>query len=353
MTGKILDDTWAFNPIGSPFPSNPFRVKGDTNQFVALWYKHGKPTCGRAWSNGGVLECGFPFNKVELTGAKDLGGEIQVLTYTGNWGTNRYEYNWIRYSERIKDNYQMVRCGQVTPALMKLSNGQLAMGQIDLNTEIASASLNGKVETLNGKPVQDMLVIVRNLTDPGRILNPFPDCPHAKGSCPPLGDDGWVDLRVKLDKFPPCAVKALDRPLRQEDGSQQVQAVALWYKHGEPVMGKAYEIGDQLAATFGWDNQEFSGDVGSVQLQCFHSQAEQGFVLSWRPFKLRETDGWGPVHVRDCAPCVIITPKSERLGKVLLSKQKASVAWGGKEETYTGNEVLEFMVLCRKPPFIL
>lgn len=87
-----------------------------------------------------------------------------------------------------------------------------------------------------------MLVITRNLTDPGRVFNPFPTCPHSKGNCPPLGDDGWVDLRVKLDSFPPCAVKALNRPLKQDDGSHQEQAVALWYKHGEPVMGRAYEV---------------------------------------------------------------------------------------------------------------
>ncbi|MCP3665430.1 MAG: hypothetical protein GY696_23530, partial [Gammaproteobacteria bacterium] len=267
MAGKVFDDTWAFNPIGSPFPSNPVRVKGDNNQYVALWYKHGKPTCGRAWNNGGVLECGFPFNKVELTGAKDLGGEIQVLTYTGSYYTQGYEYNWIPYSQRINDDYQLVRCGQITPALMKLSNGELAMGQIDLNTEIASASFDGKVENFTGKPVQDMMVIIRNLVDPKRppppIKNPFPECPHSKGNCPPLGDDGWVDLRVKLDRYPPCAVIALDRPLRQEDGTFQKQAVGLWYKHGEPVMGRAYEVGALLGATFGWENKEFSGDVGS------------------------------------------------------------------------------------------
>ncbi|MCP3663909.1 MAG: hypothetical protein GY696_15685, partial [Gammaproteobacteria bacterium] len=137
------------------------------------------------------------------------------------------------------------------------------------------------------------------------------------------------------------------------DGTFQKQAVGLWYKHGEPVMGRAYEVGALLGATFGWENKEFSGDVGSVQIQCYHSQEEQGFQLSWRPFKLRETDGWYPVHVRDCAPCVISTRKSERLGKVLLSKQKASVAWAGKEEIFTGDEVLEFMVLCRNPPLFL
>ncbi|MCP9265098.1 MFP2b [Dirofilaria immitis] len=72
------EDTWAFGPIGSPFPDNPVHALDQPNQYVALWYKHGKPIHGRAWNNGGVLECSFPYKKAELTGAKDLGGQIQL-----------------------------------------------------------------------------------------------------------------------------------------------------------------------------------------------------------------------------------------------------------------------------------
>ena len=46
--------------------------------YVALWYKHGKPIHGRSWNNGGVVECSFPYKDAELTGAKDLGGQIQA-----------------------------------------------------------------------------------------------------------------------------------------------------------------------------------------------------------------------------------------------------------------------------------
>lgn len=72
------EDEWAFGPIGSPFPDNPVRVLGQQNMYVALWYKYGVPIHGRAWNNGGVLECSFPYKKAELTGVKDLGGQIQV-----------------------------------------------------------------------------------------------------------------------------------------------------------------------------------------------------------------------------------------------------------------------------------
>ena len=51
------------------------------NQYVALWYKNGKPVSGRAWNNGGVVECSFPYKSAELTGKAQLGGKIQILTY--------------------------------------------------------------------------------------------------------------------------------------------------------------------------------------------------------------------------------------------------------------------------------
>ena len=40
------EDTWAFQPIGAPFPDNPVKAMGQQNMYVALWYKHGKPIHG-------------------------------------------------------------------------------------------------------------------------------------------------------------------------------------------------------------------------------------------------------------------------------------------------------------------
>ncbi|PIO61258.1 hypothetical protein TELCIR_17225, partial [Teladorsagia circumcincta] len=58
--------------------------------YIALWYKHGKPIHGRAWNDNGGVQCSFPFNKVELKGAKDLGGMIQILTYKGDFDSLGY-----------------------------------------------------------------------------------------------------------------------------------------------------------------------------------------------------------------------------------------------------------------------
>ncbi|KAJ1375016.1 hypothetical protein KIN20_038239 [Parelaphostrongylus tenuis] len=61
--------------LSAPFPDNPVRVPGQQNMYVALWHKNGKPIHGRAWNNKGGVECSFPYSKVELYGAKDLGGQ--------------------------------------------------------------------------------------------------------------------------------------------------------------------------------------------------------------------------------------------------------------------------------------
>ena len=108
------EDTWAWVEIGEPFPEGPMRVKGEQNQYVALWYKHGKPVCGRAWNNGGVVECSFPFKDKELTGKKDLGGQIQILSYptwkdVGDaWRECGYWYEWVAWADRRNQHRQVL-----------------------------------------------------------------------------------------------------------------------------------------------------------------------------------------------------------------------------------------------------
>ena len=51
---------------------------------------------GRAWNNDGGVECSFPYNKVELTGKKDLGGQIQILTYKGDYNSLGYWFVFFK-----------------------------------------------------------------------------------------------------------------------------------------------------------------------------------------------------------------------------------------------------------------
>ena len=81
LSSKQVEDAWSWVNIGDPFPPGPIRVTGEQNQYVALWYKHGKPVTGRAWNNEGVVECSFPYKNAELKGKAQLGGKIQILSY--------------------------------------------------------------------------------------------------------------------------------------------------------------------------------------------------------------------------------------------------------------------------------
>ena len=83
-------DQWSWVEMGDPFPDGPVRVKGEQNQYVALWYKHGKPICGRAWNDGGRVHCSFPYEKIELSTKRDLGGKIQILSSTQSWAQCGY-----------------------------------------------------------------------------------------------------------------------------------------------------------------------------------------------------------------------------------------------------------------------
>jgi len=160
------EDQWAFLTIGSSFPAMSVKVIGQQNMHIALWYKHGKPVYGRAWSNGGLLECSFPYNNAELTGAKDLEGQIQVLQYIGDHRTLGFWYNWIKYSQRFDkeaNERQLLKCENSMPILWINRRQGALLGNLDNRTEIASFSHDGQVDQLSGKQLDEMLIIVREL----------------------------------------------------------------------------------------------------------------------------------------------------------------------------------------------
>ncbi|KAK6055188.1 hypothetical protein COOONC_07308 [Cooperia oncophora] len=232
------EDTWAFQPIGAPFPDNPVRVPGQQNMYVALWYKHGKPIHGRAWNDNGGVQCSFPFNKVELCGAKDLGGLIQILTYKVRNANQKLRSKPM--NEKHRPDIAS-RCGQSTPVIVACKDGQQRIGYLDLSTEIALVSYNGKSESLAGGPANELLGIFRNLRPPPTGVKIY--------------EDLWADLKYG-DNFPTNVVPADNRQLKTETGPMN-QYVALWYKHGEPVFGRAFPSpAGKLMATFGANNQE-------------------------------------------------------------------------------------------------
>ena len=82
-----------------------------------------------------------------------------------------------------------------------------------------------------------------------------------------------------------------------------------------------------------------------------YSPLTSGFKLAWKTYKeaMQKGNGWWAVRVNDTAPCVVKRPDgTERLGKVQLSEEKASIAskCGNKAEHFTGPQVQGFMVGC-------
>ncbi|KAH7709177.1 sperm cell motility protein mfp2 [Aphelenchoides avenae] len=56
------------------------------------------------------------------------------------------------------------------------------LGYIDMSTDIALVSYNGKAETIARGPIQDLLVIFRNLNPPSNEK---------------VVDDQWIDIKYK------------------------------------------------------------------------------------------------------------------------------------------------------------
>ncbi|CAJ0561101.1 unnamed protein product, partial [Mesorhabditis spiculigera] len=353
------EDTWAFQPIGSPFPDNPVKVKGEQNMYVALWYKHGKPIHGRSWNNGGVVECSFAYKDAELTGAKDLGGQIQVLQYKGDHTTLGYWYSWVKYSSRFdKNDAELLKCGDSIPIYWPNSPDGGLLGYIDNKTEIGWFSINKKVIKKVGGELNDMLVIFREL----KGAPPGCECKAcAKEPPKPMPPtirvmlNEWADLRAG-DPWPAKApVKALGKSLDTLPGENPDQYVALWYQQGEPVMGRVWNEGGKIAANFSWGGNEYKNNIGSLQILYELSEHVRGFDYGWIPYPEAAKFGdkeWHPVHVNhykgDISPGVITVGGKQILGKVDIKNERCSYGQGGKEQLIQGPAVHTTIVLCRK-----
>ncbi|VDL83362.1 unnamed protein product [Nippostrongylus brasiliensis] len=318
------EDTWAFQPIGAPFPEHPIRVPGQQNMYVALWYKYGKPIHGRAWNNNGGVECSFPYKKAELTTKRELEGHIQILTYKGNFKTLGYWYEWLPLKSRFDDttDREIVRCGQSTPILIVCKDQQKRLGYLDLSTEIAMVGYNKQVEQISGGATQECLGIFRNYKEP----------PHK-----PVEDDQWDDVKWG-DPFPKNVEPAMKRELKATPGVPTYQYVALWYKHGEPVFGRAHpDKNGKLTASFGAKGQENRGpEIGSLQLLTLPDPSVMGLQYKWMKLadgRADEKMKWEPVHVGTAAPAVCVDENGmETIGTINLTNETASIGFNGKQK---------------------
>lgn len=154
------------------------------------------------------------------------------------------------------------------------------------------------------------------------------------------------------------AIKAGDRTLKAAPGDPADQFVALWYVHGEPVMGRIWNNNGKVAAAFGWGGKAFTDQIGSIQVLCELPDHVRGFDYHWCSFKEaaifdKNQKQFFPVHVDsvkgNISPCLLTLPNgTQALGKVDIRNEKASAVINGKEEQFVGPTVQQFLVLCRK-----
>lgn len=268
-----------------------------------------------------------------------------MLQYKGDHTTLGYWYEWINYKDRFEktNERQLVRCGDSMPMLWNnrageeqckmmnksaeqqsffLFSGGPLLGFLDMKTEEAHFSANGKADRIVGKALGDMLIIVRNLRG-GPIGCPCDRCQKE----PPkqlLMLNEWADIRMG-DPWPTYkTVKAADKTLNAPPGESPEQMVALWYVHGEPVMGRIWNRNGkvsfsrvvvsvwtmflishqflQVAAAFGWGGKAFIDNIGSIQVLVELPDHVRGFNYHWIPYKAaaifdKKAREYHPVHV--------------------------------------------------------
>ncbi|WKX90983.1 hypothetical protein Q1695_009658 [Nippostrongylus brasiliensis] len=331
------------------------RVTAQPNTYVALWYLHGKPIMGSAWNDCGVVQCAFAADHKIFHGPDMANKSIQLLIYKGTHVSNQFFYEWITLSAWKAENkegssIQIVRCGAATPIFWKEKS---LLGNYDLDTHKADFADGEKfLQVSDASALGHMLVLVRNMGGGP----PGCSCPQCmienKASKKALMVNDWGDFCCggpwPTDK---PVMKALNRALNTPRGPQE-HFVSLWYRHGRPCMGRAWNSGGKIDASFVDDGREFTGHViGSMQMLVELPATAAGFEYCWLPYEQasRYMDkDYAPVHLSYVAPCVIQVDAFEVLGSVNLKKERAEAAFDGHVTTLEGPKIQKLKVLCRK-----
>uniref|UniRef100_A0A7E4UPE7 Uncharacterized protein n=1 Tax=Panagrellus redivivus TaxID=6233 RepID=A0A7E4UPE7_PANRE len=353
------EDVWAFQDIGTPFPHNPVRAQAANNTYVALWYKHGKPLMGKAYNDSGVVQCVFAWENAIHTG-KTICGKIQVLQFSGNHLQKGFFYEWIKLADYLAkpddEVRQPVRCGTSVPVYHPALQ---LLGNLDLEQK-AACFAHGDHVLHSSEPTElsQFMILMRNVKD----LPPHCNCDGCKElmerqkatPAPKVMINDWSDHR-EGDEFPTNKpiILALERPLKTPTGPEE-QYVALWYRHGNPIIGRALNKKGKISAYFTDGERVFTGaTVGSMQLLIQMPPTVAGFDYSWQPFHKAAKYGdkeWHPVHISYRAPCIVTCEggKYEMLGCANMKEEVVHAIIGDKVATFVGKDVQGFQVLCRK-----
>ncbi|EYB98965.1 hypothetical protein Y032_0126g1325 [Ancylostoma ceylanicum] len=351
---KAIEDTWQFHHIHTNFPQNAVRVLGHPNMYVALWSRNDRAIMGLAWNDCGVVQCAFAADQKVFRGMDVEGGAIHLLIYKGNHVTNQFYYEWLSLAKwKVERNgkRERVQCGASTPIFWREKG---VLGNYDSDQQKATFAIgNQYCEVSDLATLGNMLVLIRNI-DGGPPGCTCPQCiaDADQASHKLLMVNDWGDFccgnQWPADK---PIMRALNRPMNTPSGPQD-HFVALWYRHGKPLMGRAWNDNGKINASFVDSNHEFTGKIiGSMQMLVELPATAAGFEYCWLPYEQasRYIDkDFAPVHMNHVAPCVIHIDNFELLGSVNLKKEIAEVAFDGRVMTLEGARIRMLKVLCRK-----
>ncbi|VDN07453.1 unnamed protein product [Thelazia callipaeda] len=104
--------------------------------YVVLWYKHIKPIHGRTWNNVASSNASSHESK-QITGAKDLGRQIQMHPTPSRYESNSLDFS-LTYLQTITEN----------------------MFQADIRNERATVSYRGEKNGYAGPAVHTCMIYV-------------------------------------------------------------------------------------------------------------------------------------------------------------------------------------------------
>ncbi|CAA91288.2 Nematode Specific Peptide family [Caenorhabditis elegans] len=343
-----IDDIWTLQKVGTPFPPNVAKAPGETNKYVALWYKHGKPVMGRAWNDSGVVKCMFVLDDKIYSGA-DVGGSIQLLILDHIEKSKSFHYDWVNFKKAqsltIEGKYEMVRC-EYSASMYWPEHGLLGC----VNTEkLVAHFVDNEMQIKTTKKLEHLLVLCkiagsRDATEKEKEKG-------STGSASKLLTvvNDWEDFN--WGSAWPSNKNVMSIPKNIPSAGID-QFVALWYRHGKPIMGRAWQSNGRIEASFVDAKREFTGaTVGSLQLLISLPPTTVGYDYVWMTYTqaidYRDKD-YVPVHLSYICPAIVPVDGKFFLGQVNMKTECATVALNGSVTQLDGGPVKSIMVLCRK-----
>lgn len=345
-----IDDIWTFQKVGTPFPSNVAKAPGETNKYVALWYKHGKPIMGRAWNDSGVVKCTFVTDNKIYSGP-DVGGSIQLLIMDPGEKPRPFHYDWVNYKKAqsltMEGKYEMVRC-EFSASVYWPDQGLLGCVNTD---KLIAHFVDNDSQIKSTKKMEELLVLCKIAGSKEAHVSEKEKEKSSAGICNRLSTviNDWEDYNWG------CPWPANRNVMSTPKNIPHVgfdQFVALWYRHGKPIMGRAWPKNGRIEASFVDSNREFTGaTVGSLQLLISLPPTTVGYDYVWMTYgqavDYRDKD-YVPVHLSYICPAIVPVDGKLLLGQVNMKTECATVAMNGTVTQLDGGPVKSIFVLCRR-----